>query len=148
MRHQMTLQRLELLSVLQTDDVVVMDGLLRVDGRLRLFLRDDGGGAAHAPQSIVHFRDQRRKIRSLHGIVADIGRYDVRCQFDQVVRRPRNAITKLHGLPLRLPLTYKGAFSRFHSAPCHCATHFTAGITSVTKWYENEYMSIVAAIFF
>ena len=37
--HQVALQRLELLSVLEADDIVVMDGFLRVDCRLLLVSR-------------------------------------------------------------------------------------------------------------
>src|SRR6266511_1759780 len=49
--HQMTLERLELLAVLKTDDVVVMDRAFRVYRWLLLVGRRLFGGPAHAPES-------------------------------------------------------------------------------------------------
>lgn len=80
---QVTLQRLELLSVLQAHDVVRMDRPLGIDCRSGLFRRLCGARFAEARQRRVNIYDQAGKVTSLNRIVADIGRTSVGCQFDK-----------------------------------------------------------------
>src|SRR5690606_8513846 len=78
MGHEVTLQRLELLAVFEADDVVVMNRLLRVDGRLRL-LNDDRRFFAFdvTLERGMYFGDQQRQLASANRIIADICSYNI-----------------------------------------------------------------------
>src|SRR5262249_15895718 len=76
---QVALQRLVLLAVFQADQVVGRDRLLDRHGRLlRLGRRGDRG--ADAGQGAVDGLDHRRDVRSLDGVVRDVGGGNVRRQ--------------------------------------------------------------------
>jgi hypothetical protein len=52
--HQVTLQRLEFFAVFQTDDVIVVNGTLRIDRRLLLVRGRLFGAAADAAERCMH----------------------------------------------------------------------------------------------
>ena len=77
----MTLEHLQLLAVLKTDDVIrkyrLLDGHrgLGPFGRCRL--------ASNDGESLVHFLDQLRKIVDGDRVVPDVSRHDLGGQFQQ-----------------------------------------------------------------
>ena len=81
---QVTLQRLELLTVFQTDDVVGRDGLTDGNGRLQLFGRSWNVVALESAQCAMHFSNQSRQITRADSIMANISSNDFGAEFDQI----------------------------------------------------------------
>lgn len=82
---QVPLERLELLSVLQTNNVVGGYGFLDCDRRLRSIARKFAAGARYPGQCRVHLIDESRYLRRRYGVVANVCGDDVRRQPDEVV---------------------------------------------------------------
>src|SRR4051812_939026 len=71
-RAQVPLQRLELLPVLETDNVLGRDGLLDRNRGLQLFPGGQAGRARGFAQRVEHIVDDTRKVCSDDRVVADI----------------------------------------------------------------------------
>src|SRR5215467_12740537 len=80
---QMTLKRLELLSVLKADDVIRRDRFLQRHRRLVGLRCDLAPSARHAGQSAMDLVDKRREILRRYRVVAHISRNDAGRQLDE-----------------------------------------------------------------
>src|SRR5690606_17787865 len=76
---------LELLSVLETDDVVGEDRLLRVDRRLQRLRFGLGKATMGAGERLIHLIDQTGQIACGSRVVADIGGNNIRREVDEFV---------------------------------------------------------------
>ena len=79
----MTLEGFELLSVLETDDVVGGDRFLQRHGRLERLGGSFAASARYPCEGAMDLVDQRRKILGRYGVVADISRDNRRRQLDE-----------------------------------------------------------------
>src|SRR5438046_7512543 len=78
----MALQRLEALAVLEANQIFRRHRLLYRHGRLGRLERRLGAAARHPHQRRMDLADQVWDFRGLGRIVAEIGRYDIRGQFN------------------------------------------------------------------
>ncbi len=78
------LQRLELLAVLETDDVIVRHRFLNGHRGFRRFGRRDGHAGAHAHKRRMDVVDELRQVAGRHGIVAHVRGEYLSCEFDVV----------------------------------------------------------------
>ncbi|MCY1378728.1 hypothetical protein D9M69_663870 [compost metagenome] len=85
MRAQVALQRFELLTVFEADDVIGSDGLADRNGGLEFLDRSLDFVILQGAQRAMDFSDQLGQIGDANRIVAYIGGDDFGAEFDQIV---------------------------------------------------------------
>src|SRR5690606_27292999 len=85
MAGEMALQRLELLSVFKTDDMIIENGAFRVDCWLLRFSLFSNLCAAHIAQRAVNQTDQAGKLCEWNRVIRDVGGNYIRCKKHDVV---------------------------------------------------------------